>query len=49
VEEVAAGSAVGVDSGRGEEFGVPVGGDAHLPVVVVDEPVVSAAQEHGVG
>jgi tRNA/tmRNA/rRNA uracil-C5-methylase (TrmA/RlmC/RlmD family) len=49
VEEVAAGSAVRVDSGRGQEFGVPVGGDAHGPVVVVDQPVVPAAQEHGVG
>jgi hypothetical protein len=32
-----------------EEFGMPVGGDAHCPFAVVDDPVMVPAYEHAVG
>ncbi len=32
-----------------QKLGMPVGGDAHCPLAVVDDPVVVAAYEHAVG
>lgn len=42
---VSAGCLLPVDVGGWEEFGESVGGDADLPVVSVDEPVVVATQQ----
>jgi hypothetical protein len=50
VVEVAAGSLLGVEAGRWDEVGMPVGPKADLPagVRVVDESVVVAAEQHEV-
>jgi hypothetical protein len=40
---VASWSAVGVEPGGWEEFGVAVGAEPHVPVVVVDLPVMVPA------
>ena len=42
---VALGFAGGVDPGRGDVFGVSVGGEADLPAAVVDGAVVVGADE----
>ena len=44
VQVVAAGSLVGVDPGGWDDLGVAVGGDPDLPVALVDQGVVMAAQ-----
>jgi hypothetical protein len=42
---VAEGPALGVDAFGRDDLGEPVGGDPDLPLAVVDEPVVAAAEQ----
>jgi hypothetical protein len=45
---VAAGHLLGIEPGRRDEFGVPVGAEPHVPLAVVDLPVVVATHRDGI-